>query len=468
MADLTPASSVPHDPSRISKRKVTDVLASLDQAAFKDPLPSTGGLAKKRRTASATAPPTSTPALEALLSSSSFHRSLPSTTPVPASYDPTSPPALLSRLATYRLVSFSPSKPASLSSLACALHGWVNARNTGNDRERVQCVTCGQGVVLLAPSAGDGWTSPAGRKLKDEYERLVLKEGKGHAETCPWRMRPCARSLYRLAGGLGVQGGGGRRRLLDDLRREAGAMEHAGLEAVRLELPQGAEERREKLVEIVNPADETPSLSSTSILLALFGWTLSPLSVHQPSPSPSLSRSNSSTSISSTTAAAGGALPVLSCPYCLRQVPLSSYLPSPPSPSSAPPTTPPRSFDPLKQHHPFCPFVDAYAGLPAPPATAATPALKPGWQTRLEAVLQRTAGGGGGGGTGTGGAANGIVSLLTAGGQGEEATTTTTSSVVLSSAAKTRELLSYVRTLLGPKTSRSNPSTSGPRSFPFP
>ncbi|GAA5872251.1 hypothetical protein JCM1840_004109 [Sporobolomyces johnsonii] len=455
MADLTPASSSPHDPSRISKRKVTDALASLDQAAFKDPLPGTAGLAKKRRTTSATAPPTSTPALEALLSSSSFHRSLPSTTPVPASYDPTSLPALLSRLATYRLVSFSPSKPASLSSLACALHGWVNARNTGNERERVQCVTCGQGVVLLAPSGGDGWTSPAGRKLKDEYERLVLKEGKGHAETCPWRMRPCARSLYRLAGGLGVQGGGGRRRLLDELRREAGAMEQAGLGAVRLELPQGAEEAREKLVEIVNPADETRSLSSTSILLALFGWTLSPLSVHQPSPSPSLSRSNSSASISSTTAAAGGALPVLSCPYCLRQVPLSSYLPSP---SSDPPTNTPRSFDPLKQHHPFCPFVDAYAGLPAPPATAATPALKPGWQTRLEAVLQRTGGGGGGGGgkSGTGGAANGIVSLLTAGGQGDEATTTT------SSAAKTRELLSYVRTLLGPKTSRSKPSSPLP------
>ncbi|GAA5966030.1 hypothetical protein JCM21900_004929 [Sporobolomyces salmonicolor] len=331
MADLNPALSVAQDPSRISKRKVTDALASLDQAAFKDPLPSTGGVAKRRRTASATARPTSTPALEALLSSTSaFHRSRPSTAPVPASYDPSSLPALLVRLATYRLLSFSPAKPASLSSLACALHGWVNVRTKGNERERIQCVTCGQGVVLLAPSGGDGWSTPAGRKLKDEYERLVLKEG-----------------------GLGVQGGGGRRRLLDEVRREAGAMEEAGLGAVKLELPQRAEEGREKLVEIVNGTGQTPSFSSTSILLALFGWTLSPLPAYQASPSPSLSRSNSSSSISSTATAAGGALPVLSCPYCLRQVPLSSsYFPSP-SPPSGPPEKNQRPFDPLKQHHLF-------------------------------------------------------------------------------------------------------------------
>ena len=68
-------------------------------------------------------PQTSTPALEALLPS---QRSTPPL-PLPASYNPTSLPALLTRLSSFKLTTF-PSRPSPLS---FALVGWTNsARNT--------------------------------------------------------------------------------------------------------------------------------------------------------------------------------------------------------------------------------------------------------------------------------------------------------------------------------------------------
>ncbi|GJN94443.1 hypothetical protein Rhopal_007523-T1 [Rhodotorula paludigena] len=344
-----PAPQQEDAPARVTKRKITDALSSLD-AAFKDPV----AKAKRRK---ATTAPTSTPALEAILARTKARASTPSSKLAPPSYEPTSLPALLSRLATYRLSTFSPSKPASLSSLSCALHGWVHTQST---RERVQCVTCGQGIVLLPPSSGDGgWTSGAGKKLREEYERLVQTQG--HAETCPWRLRPCARSLYRLAGGgLGVSTGG-RRRLLEEVAKQAREMDDQGLAGIALHLPSEVE---------ASLANEGMAQRLETALAA---------AVSDPQPA-----ADSST---------------------------------PPASSSVPSSTSKR-FDPLKQHQPFCPYVDGYAGhspalLPAPAranAASNAPLLRPGWQAED-----------------------------------------------LTSAGKTKEILLYVRNLLGPKgTSRAS------------
>ncbi|GAA5847314.1 hypothetical protein JCM9279_000232 [Rhodotorula babjevae] len=458
--------STPVDSRRYTKRQAGELVSSSLDGVLRDPLG--GARAKKRKTSTPT-PRTSTPALEAILSRSSTHKQPASTAAAPVNYDPSSLPALLARLSTYRLSTFSPFKPSSLSPLACALHGWTHTPST---RERIQCTTCSQGLVLLPPSNGDSWSSRAGERLRTEYERLVLAPtGHAHAENCPWRMRPCVRGLYRLAGGgLGVQSGG-RRRFLETVGRQARELGERGLEAIRLELPRevealvGNEEGRARLVKAVQavagpaPAEgaaptELWPLDAKAILLAVFGWTLSP--------SP-LSRSDSTSSLSSlrslSTTSSSTSSPILSCSFCVRQVLAAPYLPSPapaadPSAPSLPPPPPPapRAFDPVKQHQPFCPFVDAYAGH-APPAAAAlgasasssgsatsgakgAGALKPGWQVRLEAVLQRPAG---------------AAADPAGAGAAAEAAQEQGRSAALTAAGKTKELLSYVRSLLGPK-----------------
>lgn len=421
----------------VSKRKWLDSIASLDAATRTDPLTEGGGGARKRRirqvctrrtcAASArfahpficrTPHNTSTPALEAILARTA-RPSRPSEVLPPATYQPTSLPALLERIATYRLTTFSPSKPPSLSALSCALHGWIHTPST---RERVQCVTCGHGVVLLPPTAGDGaWSSPAGQRLRQEYERQVSGQGQAHAEACPWKLRPCARSLYRLpGGGLGVSSGG-RRRLLEELGRDAAALDQNGLGQVDLTLPEPArevlesDERRARLVKAVTlvadsaPGDESPSTSTTespsatSILLGIFGWNLLAPPAGRPSSSSassSLARSTSSSSISTLTDSGGS--PILVCKYCTRHVLASSYL----LPSGSFSTGGAKSgkrFDPVQQHQAFCPFVSSasaadtqttsdttakYGTRPDDDNKTAT-SRKPGWLVRLEAVLPR-------------------------------------------------------------------------------
>ncbi|GAA5900973.1 hypothetical protein JCM8208_007579 [Rhodotorula glutinis] len=454
----------PVESRRYTKRQAGELVASSLDAVVRDPLG--GARAKKRKTSTPT-PRTSTPALEAILSRSSTPRQPASTAAAPPNYGPSSLPALLARLATYRLSTFSPSKPSSLSSLNCALHGWLHTPST---RERIQCTTCARGLVLLPPSNGDSWSSPTGDRLRLEYERLVLAPtGGAHAENCPWRMRSCVRGLYRLAGGgLGVQSGG-RRRFLETVGRQAREMSEMGLDAVKLELPKeavalvGEEEGRARLVKAVQavqagvvagaaPADgasmtELSPLDATAILLAVFGWTLSTT----PSTS-TLSRTDSSSSLSSlrSLSTSSSSSPILACSFCVRHILATPYLPSPsPATESSTPTTstPQRSFDPVKQHQPFCPFVGAHAGH-SPPATTASGAnggkgaslLKPGWQVRLEAVLQRPAG-----------AAAGPVGTQAGAAAGTEAEQG--QATLLTAAGKTKELLSYVRGLLGPKGS---------------
>lgn len=352
---------------------------------------------------------TSTPALEAILARSG-KANTPNKAVSAPSYLPNSLPALLERLATYRLATFSPSKPPSISALACALHGWIHTPTT---RERVQCVTCGQGVVVLPPSAGDGaWSSPIGQRLRQEHERLVSTEGQGHAETCPWRLRPCAQSLYRLpGGGIGVQSGG-RRHLLEDVARGADAMDAAGLAEMQIALPSnaaavlGTDEGRSRLAKalaVVRDGEEavpasSSSPSQTALLLAIFGWNLpaAPISstssnrapLAAPATKQPRSRSNSSSSLASFF---DPTQPVLACTYCTRNILATSYVPST---ASAPATSAPKTFDVLRQHQAFCPFVDPHAGSPPQQQhdvvqKDGTRALKPGWQLRFEAIMQR-------------------------------------------------------------------------------
>ncbi|GAA5951618.1 hypothetical protein JCM3765_005985 [Sporobolomyces pararoseus] len=445
-------SSTTEASTRVSKRSISDALATLDQAC-RDSI-STLTTTKKRRTA---APPSSTPALEAILARNST-RSTPSSAPPPPSYEPTSLPALLSRLSTYKLTTYSPSKPPSLSSLNCALHGWINK----SSRERLECVTCHKGVVLLPPTSG-GWHSPAGQSLKEEYERLVGDQGGGHDATCPWRMRPCSRGLYRLqGGGLGVQQGG-RRKLLEIVGKQARAMESRGLGEFHMELPERVKElleepgAKDKLLKSVvsllpppspsddnnnTPNDSSSVLSTNTLLLAIYGWSLDPL------PATNLSRSASNSSLNSLSSSSASSTPILSCSYCLRQVLTSSYL-------SAPNSTTPKPFNPASQHYSYCPYIDTTTTANSASSTSpssqrvttttvpTTTKKKPGYLIRLESILQKPSVS-----SLTSSLATSSPARNTSDESGEGARVEDSRKT---SAVKTKELLSYVRGLLGPK-----------------
>jgi hypothetical protein len=119
-------------------------------------------------------PQTSTPALEALLPS---QRSTPPL-PLPASYNPTSLPALLTRLSSFKLTTF-PSRPSPLS---FALVGWTNsARNT------LRCETCEA-----------SFTVAVGSKVVHDIEAWEVKSRENHKLGCAWRVRGCSKSLYSV------------------------------------------------------------------------------------------------------------------------------------------------------------------------------------------------------------------------------------------------------------------------------
>jgi len=353
-------------PRTLTKRRLESAITALDQATnHTTQTIATSSLSaqSKRRRVSA---PTSLPALEALLPRSSLARAPPA--PPPPSYTPLSLATLLTRLASFKLATFSPLKPAPIGPLSCAFHGWQSSPTPHKPKDRVQCVTCGAGLVLALP--GGGWGSPLGQRLAGEMERQVVATG--HNASCPWRTRPCARGLYALPAGMG------RNALVDELRGEMGKFGKKGVEGMVLKLPVGVgEEEREKVSEAVREANQVasaagakapaaevspPTDQSTAALLALFGWQAP--STH-----------------------------ILTCKYCTRQVPLSAYLPKPSAPSSDP-APPPPAFDLVAQHQAFCPYVSSPASTamvikPDLPSGLSTIVPRVGWQIRLDTILRR-------------------------------------------------------------------------------
>lgn len=302
----------------------------------------------------------STTALSALVAASRPAPRAPPTLPV--SYSPTSLSALLSRIATFRLATYSP-KPAALSPPACARVGWTNDRT---QRERVVCVTCSRGLIVTPPTHVDGgWTSPLGRSLEREYAHQLERDA--HDDACPWRMRGCARGLYRCR----VEGRG---KLAEELVDSArGSLRRTPAVAdVRLRHPLSDDE----LAKVLEAAQDhclvkapvatdaaTEAPPSASLVLALFGWTAA--------------------------AASSPSSPVLTCTLCTREVLITAYLPD-----SSPATTALPTFDVVSQHQAFCPFVDTLPTPTASPPSAspletAIPRRRTGWQLRLDTLAAR-------------------------------------------------------------------------------
>ncbi|KAM0748188.1 hypothetical protein T439DRAFT_328175 [Meredithblackwellia eburnea MCA 4105] len=393
----------------LTKRKVDDALSALDEAA-KHPLGAPLPSPKKVKITPRKREVVSTPALVSILAAS---RPLPRPPPtVPESYTPTSLPDVISRISTFRLATYSP-KPPSLSPPSCALHGWHNK----GQRERLECVTCHKGLLITPPTSKDGgWNSPVGKRLEEEY--VGMMERTAHEENCPWRMRGSSRGLYRCQ----VEG---RTKLLESLTTLSSSItsklgESSG--TVRLAHPLTTDQvtkledavqafRRIRQTPVV-PNQEPTLIPTSSILLALFGWT----------PSPSASPTSA----------------LFSCSLCTRQVLLNSFITVPVSAS-----TTASSFNVVTQHQPFCPFIDPSAGAPpsASPSASSATTKRVGWKLRLDTIIskQRTS-------SSTfdfGGSGESLDSVGDGSGEGATKKLTTASSV-----------LAYVRGILGPKGKR--------------
>ncbi|CAA7267088.1 unnamed protein product [Cyclocybe aegerita] len=104
--------------------------------------------------------------------------------PPTAEYRPSSLPSFLSRLATYKLTSYS-NKPASIDAVAASKCGWIN-----DGKDRLVCGLCNASWVV---SGREGLNRDAANALI-EKQRVSLVET--HKNGCPWKTRQCDDSIY--------------------------------------------------------------------------------------------------------------------------------------------------------------------------------------------------------------------------------------------------------------------------------
>ncbi|ETN39289.1 uncharacterized protein HMPREF1541_05512 [Cyphellophora europaea CBS 101466] len=137
-----------------------------------------------------------------------------STTSLTGHYLPSSRPAFLERLETYRQVTqwhIPSTEPINAS--VWAKRGWVCV-----DKDTVSCGSCKERLTvdldlengnLHEPDAtGDGADDASYSLAKDVYDALIKRYQEmiisGHSASCPWRKRGCDTSIQRIEGLLNV------------------------------------------------------------------------------------------------------------------------------------------------------------------------------------------------------------------------------------------------------------------------
>ncbi|KZS92639.1 zf-C3HC-domain-containing protein [Sistotremastrum niveocremeum HHB9708] len=104
-----------------------------------------------------------------------------------AQYRPSSTDALLARLQTYKLSTYS-NKPDSVNPVAAAKCGWVN-----EGKDRLVCKICGSSWVLASVA---GMSKDAAATLLAKQASALIDE---HKEGCPWRSKQSDDSVYRIS-----------------------------------------------------------------------------------------------------------------------------------------------------------------------------------------------------------------------------------------------------------------------------
>ncbi|GJJ08229.1 hypothetical protein Clacol_002438 [Clathrus columnatus] len=326
-------------------------------------------------TKSTVKPSVSTPTLSALLTRARSKRDIirpplhlqPSKMPsVAPEYSPSSTEAFLERLSTFNVSTY-PSKPQPIDAVAAAMAGWINE----GGRNRLLCSICQVGWIV---GGRDGMGKEAAETLVEKQAAHLITN---HKEGCPWRTRQCDPLVYRIPLQSPQKMAKQVKERADELDSlvEGVTVRHPlsttqlnsfvqAVTAVVSKPPAGDSDNDTEKQTNNEQAQTVKIPSATSLLTALFGWTLVPSPapiVRKPSAvslahirNQSLSRANS----------------------VIRSTPPSrDVTPAPQGPTSTPPVTPSHS-------HPQVPFDFASSSSPR------TPLLGVRTPTTKDATLQ--------------------------------------------------------------------------------
>ncbi|OCH94420.1 zf-C3HC-domain-containing protein [Obba rivulosa] len=345
-----------------------------------------------------------------------------------ADYRPSSIASFLSRLATFRLSTYS-NKPPAIDAVAAAKCGWIN-----DGKDRLVCGICDVSWVVADTR---GMTRDAANVLIEKQRAQLVAT---HKDGCPWKVKQCDDTIYRIP--LQTP-----HAMAKEIKARALALDPV-LQGVDVKHPM-ASSQVQALVSTIHsvnlpnsgevngdrsefpPEEPFPPInhngtqqaqpSATAVLAALFGWSIAP---HTQPPDraspPSLSRassvapatpgrmqSRSSSVVSFRDNTPGPSTPrpplqmmpstpgvpaqlisgptrpdttILHCALCQRRIGLWAFLPprnaadsvtSSSSPGSQGTPTrlhPQRQLDLLKEHRSYCPYVVRSTVLPTPPA----------------------------------------------------------------------------------------------------
>ncbi|KAH8100048.1 zf-C3HC-domain-containing protein [Cristinia sonorae] len=342
-------------------------------------------------------------------------------------YRPSSTTSFLSRLATFKLSTYA-NKPPAIDAVSASKCGWIN---DGKDR-----LVCGICHVSWVVAGKEGMSRDAANVLVEKQRQSLVDN---HKDGCPWKKRQCDPSIYRVPLYAPVA-------MTRELKSRAEKLTPL-LKGVEIRHPMTASQVQPLITTVkavkqpsfsfsfnqpsssdedVIMRDDLTSLevqqdlSSTAVLVALFGWSIPPPS-EKPTRIPSVSRANSfapSASVPQTpvrlvrTASQSasrestpspsfarrlfsrtGTSPsasvitsnpkadsnVLCCTLCQRRIGLWAFLssaepedPPTPTPSATPgkstKVAPRRQFDILKEHRSYCPYVVRSTEIPSMPA----------------------------------------------------------------------------------------------------
>ncbi|MBW0483624.1 hypothetical protein O181_023339 [Austropuccinia psidii MF-1] len=304
-------------------------------------------------------------------------------------FHPNSQKDFLKRLSTFRLSSYSSSKPSALSPSTMAAFGWSNVQ-----KNRLKCQDCQASWALVIPLK-DKWSTSTGSQILDLGKQMRVNQ---HRPSCPWRTRRSPTSIYHIPFWKTTKAA------IDDLSANA------------LQLAQSFFIDSIHPFEIQSPLDDqsistlsaclqmlppNPSIHQTdsvipisALILALFGWIVKPLPAHTKNFDStrrlSLNSQTSSSSISILTSSQPAVStqslqlsqahsttqnqPTLYCNLCFRQALI--------------PTLSSKPFDVVLEHRNFCPYVDSNCGFDPSELPPNGTLLKSqlGWQKRFEVV----------------------------------------------------------------------------------
>ncbi|KAA1467599.1 zf-C3HC-domain-containing protein [Dentipellis sp. KUC8613] len=341
-------------------------------------------------------------------------------------YRPSSTASFLARLSTFKLNTYS-NKPHPINAVAASKCGWIN-----DGKDRLVCGICNASWVL---AGREGMSRDAANALV-EKQRVQLVDM--HKDGCPWKTRQCDPDVYRInfssPAGMAKEIKARAQTLepvLDDIevRHPLTAKEVHSLMttigSVKLDSPPPSE-----ATGLLPMAALTQSLepSQTAVLTALFGWSLAP-----PAPGPAPPRTPTLSRVSSRAGSVAPSMPatprapsrlggtpapstprhtlsrvsshlqrsptgsifselkrdaaLLHCSLCHRRIGLwavgssASRTGGPISAESSSVSVPSgRQIDLLKEHRPYCPYVERTAHVPSlpvptPPSNSSTLSL---------------------------------------------------------------------------------------------